>query len=57
MKLHSTRTNPDKPSVVKEYGYWWARYRYSSGGVAMSAHGSQPEAFTAASRMAQDAAQ
>lgn len=52
MKLHSTRTNPDKPSVVKEYGYWWARSRNTNGGMAMSVHPCQQEAFTAAARMA-----
>jgi len=52
MKLHSTRTNPNKPSVVKEYGYWWARTRNTNGGYAMSVHPCQPEAFKAATSMA-----
>jgi len=52
MKLHALRENPDKPSVVKEYGHWWARARNTSGGYAMSTHATQAEAFTAAQRMA-----
>jgi len=52
MKLHSLRENPNKPSVVKEYGWWWARTRNTTGGYAISTHASQPEAFTAAQAMA-----
>lgn len=52
MKIHSLRENPNKPSVVKEYGHWWARTRNTSGGYAMSIHPSQAEAFTAAQAMA-----
>ena len=52
MKLHSLRDNPNKPSVVKEHGYWWAKVRNTSGGMAISTHSSQAEAFTAAQRMA-----
>jgi hypothetical protein len=51
MKLHSLRENPHKPSVVKDQGIWWATVRNETG-LAISTHGSQPEAFTAAQRMA-----
>lgn len=52
MKIHSLRANPNKPSVVKEYGYWWARTRNTNGGCAMSAHATQEQAFNAAQKMA-----
>ena len=51
MKLHSLRENPNKPSVVKDQGIWWAAVRKSNG-LAISTHPSQPEAFTAAQKMA-----
>lgn len=50
-KFHSTRSNPAKPSVVKEYGFWWARTRTEEGFQA-SLHHTHQEAFNAAQRMA-----
>jgi len=51
MKIHSLRTNPDKPSVVKDMGLWWASVRHGDD-ITISHHPCQPEAFAEATRMA-----
>lgn len=51
MKLHSLRDNPNKPSVVKDMGFWWATVR-RDGNLKKTSHLSQPEALAAALRMA-----
>jgi hypothetical protein len=52
-KIQALRPDKHKPSVVKEYNFWWAQVYTADNTFLTELHKSQPEALAAAYELAE----